>query len=48
MSEMTAEQKVYFIWGYARRSAEALKEEGLFDDMTIEELTTKLLEGTVK
>lgn len=46
--EMTAEQKTYFMYGYARRSAEALKEEGIFKDMTIEEVTIKLLEGAIK
>ncbi|EOQ01004.1 hypothetical protein [Bacillus cereus] len=46
--EMTNEQKMYFLWGYSRRSAELLKEEGLFKDLTIDELIQKLLEGATK
>lgn len=45
---MTTEQKMYFLLGYTHRSAEALKEEGLFPDMTIEQLVEKLLEGAKK
>lgn len=43
--EMTFEQKQYFFYGYCRRSAELLKEEGCFPDLTLDEIIVKLLEG---
>ncbi len=46
--KMTSDQKVYFIYGYAYRLAQEAKQEGLFNDLTTDELTMVMLNDLIK
>lgn len=46
--KMSGEQKLYYFLGYCRRSAELLKEEGLFKDLTLKEVMELLVRETTK
>ncbi|ADH03245.1 gp99 [Bacillus phage W.Ph.] len=41
--KMTNDQKIYFIYGYAYRLAQEAKQEGLFNELTTDELTMVML-----
>lgn len=42
---MTYIEKLMFLWSYSRKTAESLHEEGYLIELTVEELTQKLLES---
>jgi hypothetical protein len=45
---MTTEQKTYFVLGYLHRQAEELKQEDAFQDMTVDQVESFLMNMVIK